>query len=311
MVSTVIFCGKRTENIVKYTKTSNVRTQGELMNVNIAENNTGFCSCYTHPFTSDDKGRIYCRAAMRDLGEDILICRDCPLMMYDAENERYFGCYYYDTQPSSALSDKERIKMAVDEMRLPQFPYFEEEDRHLVEHALQYAAEVHAGICRKGNNLPYVLHIIETSGIVHKMTDDTVVIAAAALHDVIEDTDVTQEDIRLEFGEDVCRLVMHQTEEKRRHIPAHKTWEIRKKEALERYAKAPLDAKRIALADKVSNMRASKRDFDRVGISMWNKFNQNDPERQEWYYRGILESLKELSDTDAYREYESLVNSVF
>mgnify|MGYP002852778917 CR=1 FL=1 len=277
----------------------------------IVPNDTEFCSCYTHPFAADVSGEIYCRVANQSIAEEELICKDCPLMMYDAEHKCYFGCYYFDTERSEAQTDAERIQIAIEEERLPLFPYFEEEDRHQVEHALQFAANAHAGVCRKGNKLPYILHVVETAGIVHKMTDEANIISAAALHDVLEDTDVTEEELRKEFGEDVLELVRYQTEDKRRERPASETWKERKEEALHHYAGAPIRAKQIALADKVSNMRASKRDYEKLGIDMWSKFNEKDPKQQAWYYRSLLEVLAELRDTEPYQEYQSLVRFIF
>ncbi len=281
------------------------------MSVTIPKNETEFCSCYTHPFSEDEGGFIYCRAVMKKLPADDLICPDCPLMMYDAEHRKYFGCYYFDTDPSEAQSDEERIEMAVEEGRLPRFPYFEETNRHLVEEALQFAAQVHYGQYRKGGVIPYVSHAIEVSGLVHKMTDEAHVIAAAALHDVVEDTEVTLKELTERFGPDVTHIVEYVTEDKRKELPAHETWKQRKTEAIASYASAPHDAKRIALADKVSNLRASAKDHAVLGDKMWEKFNQKDRELQKWYYLSVLDVLKELSGNEVYKEYQSLMKEVF
>ncbi len=72
-----------------------------------------------------------------------------------------------------------------------------------IESAVQYAVFAHAGTKRKGKDRPYILHPVETMTIVAGMTEDEDVIAAAVLHDAVEDTSVTPEDIEREFGERV------------------------------------------------------------------------------------------------------------
>lgn len=282
------------------------------MKAEIVKNNTEYTSCYTHPFEERLTGACYCRAANTLLNEEQLFCTDCPLMVYDAKNQQCFGCYYYDTAPSKAESDQKRIQEAIEIRLLPEFPYYlEEQENHLVEYAMQYAAEVHKGITRKGVKVPYIAHVIEAACIVEKMTEQKETIAAAVLHDVLEDTDTTVKELENLFGEKVVELVQFQTEDKRKDQPSHETWELRKTEALEHYRHAPIEAKKIALADKLSNIRASAYDFQKMGDKMWEKFNQKNKEKQKWYYQSILQALIELKDTDAYKEYESLVTYVF
>ena len=186
-----------------------------------------------------------------------------------------------------------------------------DEEGRIVERALQVAAVLHKGAKRKGHDAPYIIHPVEVVGIIYTMTKDPEIIAAGALHDVVEDTPWTGEDVREVFGERVAQLVCHQTENKRHELPAESTWQIRKEEALAHYKGMPLEAKYITLADKLSNIRASYREFQADGIKIWDRFNEKDPAKQAWYYRGILDVLSELSDTAAYREYGELVEKVF
>ena len=70
---------------------------------------------------------------------------------------------------------------------------------NVIEKAIGFAVKAHAGALRKGTNLPYILHPMEAAAIAAQMTDDQDVIAAAVLHDAIEDTETTAEDIRKEL----------------------------------------------------------------------------------------------------------------
>ena len=70
----------------------------------------------------------------------------------------------------------------------------------LFERAAVFATVAHCGVTRKGNQIPYLVHPIETAAIVAEMTDDQELIAAAVLHDVLEDTEVTLLELQLYFG---------------------------------------------------------------------------------------------------------------
>ena len=152
---------------------------------------------------------------------------------------------------------------------------------------------------------------MEAVEIVATMTSDQELLAAAALHDTVEDTDITLEDIRREFGERIANLVASESDTFEEGVSEQDSWHSRKKAAIDRLAKASLEAKIVALGDKLSNMRAIARDYAVQGESFWNIFHAKDPRDHEWHYRGLAESLKELSGTFAYKEFESLINKVF
>ena len=143
------------------------------------------------------------------------------------------------------------------------------------------------------------------------MTTDQEVLAAAALHDTVEDTDVTIEDLRLEFGDRIASLVAQESEERHEGMNDEESWHNRKRISIERLAKAPHDAKIVALADKLSNIRAIARDYAVKGDELWNIFHAKDPKDHEWHYRGLAASLSELHDTFAYQEFVRLIDEVF
>ena len=70
----------------------------------------------------------------------------------------------------------------------------------LVSRALVFASKMHDGMFRKGTNVPYIVHPVEVAEIVASMTDDEHVIAAALLHDVMEDCGVTRQELEEQFG---------------------------------------------------------------------------------------------------------------
>ena len=182
----------------------------------------------------------------------------------------------------------------------------------LVTKAIIFAANAHDGMRRKKSKSPYILHPMEAAVIVSTMTDDQDVIAAAALHDVVEDAGIKMEEIEENFGARVRALVESETEDKRADRPPMETWKIRKEESLLVLKNTEdLDVLRVWLGDKLANMRSLYREWKTEGDAMWNNFNQKDPKMQAWYYGTIAEYTSRLSDTSAWIEYKALTEIVF
>ena len=181
-----------------------------------------------------------------------------------------------------------------------------------VEKAIGFAVTAHAGMKRKGKNRPYILHPVEAMTIVAGMTDDEEVIAAAVLHDVVEDTDISPERIAEEFGERVRDLVMAESEDKMRDVPLEASWMERKQATIDHLDTLGREAKLICLGDKLANMREIHRDYELLGDRLWERFNQRDKALHGWYYKAICDKLeKEFPGTKAIREYRELLNAVF
>ena len=143
------------------------------------------------------------------------------------------------------------------------------------------------------------------------MTSDQQLLAAAVLHDTVEDTCVTLEQIRDEFGDRVASIVEAESDKNANGLSAKDSWHDRKKGAIDRLAKASREAKIVALGDKLSNMRAIARDYSVMGDELWKIFHVTDKKDHEWHYRGLADSLRELEDTFAFKEFETLINQVF
>ena len=182
----------------------------------------------------------------------------------------------------------------------------------ILERAICFAAAAHAGAKRKGSDTPYILHPLEAAAIAGTMTSVPEILAAAVLHDVVEDTPVTAEELRTAFGDRVAELVAGGTENKRRDRPAAETWRARKEEALETLRQnADRTEKILCLSDKLSNLRAIRRDQLRLGDAVFDRFNCKDPAAHRWYYTSVAALLTELAETPAYREFTELLHAVF
>ena len=184
-------------------------------------------------------------------------------------------------------------------------------DTSLLDRAIVFAVKAHSGTERRGKGFPYIVHPLEAMEIVSTITADQELLAAAVLHDTVEDTEVTEEQIRKEFGDRVASIVASESDTFEEGVKEEDSWHVRKQAAIERLASASMDAKIVALGDKLSNMRAIARDYSKVGDRLWDLFHVKDPKDHEWHYRGLADSLKELSGTGAYEEFISLIDEVF
>ena len=182
---------------------------------------------------------------------------------------------------------------------------------NLLDKAIVFATEKHSGMKRKGVDTPYIVHPLEAVSIAASITSDLEILAAAALHDVVEDTPVTMEEIEAKFGKRVAELIAADNEDKMSYMPPSESWKIRKDATIALLQSASYDEKIIVLADKLSNIRTLCRDVKRFGDKSFEKFNQKDKQMHEWYYREIAKAVAALSDSDAYKEFCKLIDEVF
>ena len=182
----------------------------------------------------------------------------------------------------------------------------------LVSEAIAFAVKAHDGMRRKKSEAPYILHPMEAAVIVGTMSNDQNLIAAAALHDVVEDADITIEEVEEKFGKRVRELVESETEDKRADLPPSDTWRIRKEESLAVLKNTQdIGVLMVWLGDKLANMRSIYRDWKVEGDAMWQRFNQKSVSEQAWYYSSIVKLTERLSDTSAWIEYKTLTEIVF
>lgn len=184
-------------------------------------------------------------------------------------------------------------------------------DTDLLDRAIIFAVQAHHNTERRGKGFPYIIHPMEAVEIVSTITTDQELLAAAALHDTIEDTDVTYEQLYEAFGERIAHLVHAESDQFTEGVSEEDSWHDRKQAAIDRLAAATHDAKIVAMGDKLSNMRAIWRDYQTKGDELWKIFHCTDKAAHEWHYRGLAASLAELSDTFAYKEFVRLIDEVF
>ncbi|MBC5647473.1 HD domain-containing protein [Christensenella tenuis] len=175
----------------------------------------------------------------------------------------------------------------------------------MIHKAIQYAAVMHKTQERKGTEVPYIVHPFEVAQILTAAGADEEVICAGLLHDVVEDTDATVEDILREFGGRVARVVASESEDKT------KSWEQRKQHTVN-YLRggADMDTMLVACADKLSNLRSIRYDIACSGTAVWNRFARG-KEKLAWYYGELIHALGPLSDYAMYMELEEIYEEIF
>ena len=175
----------------------------------------------------------------------------------------------------------------------------------------EYAIKKHSNQLRKDGTL-YILHPFEAVSIAGTMTNDEEVLAATMLHDVVEDTNTSIEEIHNMFGDKIFKLVSYETESKYPNLSKEESWIKRKSEIINRLEETnDINFKIIYLSDKLSNIRSLYRDYNQNGIKAFDKFNVKDPSIQSWYYFKLLDALKELEQYDAYKEFKDKIDIIF
>ena len=175
----------------------------------------------------------------------------------------------------------------------------------MIQKAAKFATKAHEGAVRKGSHLPYIVHPMEVGMIVSLMTKDSEVIAAAYLHDVIEDAGVTYEELRKQFGDRVAQLVQGESEDK------SKTWKERKQATIDHMKYAKKEERLIAFADKLSNLRSTAKDYLVMGDEIWQKFHEKDKRMHKWYYGSLKDAFQTFEGHPFYEEYCLLWDFVF
>lgn len=125
--------------------------------------------------------------------------------------------------------------------------------------ALKFAALKHAGQIRKGTDLPYLVHPVEVAMTLQKMGFKDEVVIAGLLHDTIEDTDTTYEEIKDIFGIKVANTVLELTE-------------VSKKRAYIKAQTYSIDAVLVKSADLIANVGNIYDDYQKIGDAVFDRF---------------------------------------
>lgn len=199
-------------------------------------------------------------------------------------NSGYAKNYCYDEEYEKFKEEVERLLNDKEEFAKR---YMEVNDIiDLKEKAKQFAINAHMGQIRKSEpDKPMIIHPIGVGMLLEEYGCDEKIVAAGYLHDVVEDTKYTIEDIKNEFGDEVANLVMGASEPDK-----SLSWEQRKKHTIEKTKNLPLRNKLVICADKINNLEDLMLKFEKSGKRDFSAFKRGE-EQQRWYYTSVYESL--------------------
>jgi len=152
--------------------------------------------------------------------------------------------------------------------------------------AIEFAVNAHAGQCRKGTKIPYVMHPIGVGRILMKYKCPETCVIAGVLHDTIEDTSIALTDISKSFGNSVAKIVEGCSEPKKSD-----EWINRKNHTIEFLKTAPSDIAVVSCADKMHNLMSIISDYGKIGDKLWQRFNKG-KKYQIWYYCSLSDIFR-------------------
>lgn len=173
----------------------------------------------------------------------------------------------------------------------------------LYQTALTLAVEAHALQIRKHNGTPYIVHPIMVARIVETAGFNETVVAAALLHDVLEDTQVSALTLEAAVGSDILRMVQALSEDK----PIE--WRARKAKYIEAVIAAGESVWAISVADKIHNAESLLEFHAEVGNTVWSVFNKGKVDKI-WFEETLLSALQQVWQHPLLDRYAALVSEM-
>jgi len=172
-----------------------------------------------------------------------------------------------------------------------------------LERAIRTTIRLHEGHARKTDKtLPYITHLFHVAFLVqaHGFDEDTVI--AALLHDTLEDTEYTPEELSADFGEHICDIVQQVTEKK------FFRWEDRKANYLESIQRGSVEAKAVCCADKLHNLSTIIAEYRERGDALWKVFSRG-KETTLLFYEHALDAISQDWDHAIVDEYRTVLQT--
>jgi (p)ppGpp synthase/HD superfamily hydrolase len=163
--------------------------------------------------------------------------------------------------------------------------------KSLSKKALIISMYAHKGQYRKGSKKPYIIHPYSVYGNLLPHTGDESILAAALLHDVLEDVDpnhYSESDMLEDFGQEVVDIVKLVTKD-----PSLGDWRAVNEGYIAKLAANPDErALMVCTSDKLDNLSTSLYDYAVQGEPFWDMFNAG-KEDQKWWYESVLTLLQD------------------
>ena len=173
--------------------------------------------------------------------------------------------------------------------------------------ALRFATNAHSGQFRKSTKIPYIVHPIDVMQRLIQCDASTEAIVAGILHDTLEDTPTTADELCAIFGDRITDLVQGASE-----TDKSLSWEERKEHTLCVLQNThDIELLMVVCADKLSNISSIAADLKIYGDILWTRFNRGF-EQQKWYYISLAKIFAKHTDkSKLFAEYIKVVTQVF
>lgn len=157
---------------------------------------------------------------------------------------------------------------------------------NLFDFATQFIAKKYENVYRAGVVVPYTTHLFGVARILKNAGYRDEVVIAGLLHDCLEDGRATEQELHTYFHDEIAELVKASTEPDKNII-----WDERKQEIIKTIQYKSDEQLAIMLAEKTHNVRAITVEVAQLGEQVWENLKAP-KEKQEWYYRSIVEEVK-------------------
>ena len=173
----------------------------------------------------------------------------------------------------------------------------------IYETALKIAIRAHAGQVRKHDGSAYINHPIMVGKILERAGFSEAVVAAGLVHDVLEDTSVTEGELRSELGDGVVDIVLAVSEDK--NLP----WEERKEKYVKTVVAGGESVWAVSVADKIHNARDLICFHETHGPESWKVFNRG-KEKKVWFEKLVYSELSKVWQHPLLDEYFTYITKI-
>lgn len=177
----------------------------------------------------------------------------------------------------------------------------------LLDYAIYFATKAHNGQKRKSEpDVDMIFHPFTVGMILQRAGADTNIVIAGILHDIVEDTKFTLEDVTKEFSKEISNMVFEVSENK------DLSWKERKIDAINKIKTASLGGKLVECADKINNLETLYALYKEEGEAVWDAFNQP-KEEEKWYYTNMYKAVIENTQGEnlLFNRYKEILNKIF
>ena len=172
--------------------------------------------------------------------------------------------------------------------------------------AVIWALDLHAKQLRKGTDIPYVSHLMMVTANVLEAGGTETEAIAAILHDAVEDTAATVEEVRDRFGDEVAAIVDSCTDA---DVIPKPPWKERKLAYIKHLKEAPESVLIVSMSDKLHNSGAILADYRDIGEALWDRFSGG-REGTLWYYTELAKVFEGKASGRTRRLAESISRTV-